>query len=217
MLDPVTLRLCTSTPHQDPPLSAPVLHRGDNCLKPKNEVNSARIMTTATDSVESAPAQRSDSPPEPMSSVPISLTPPPPPPDVNNEGEAVIEADPHAPNVDDGYASASDGGSAASTSISSSIRDYNFENRRRYHKFKEGRYFLPNDDIEQEREYMKHAMVMNLCEGRLHYAPLENPQKILDVGTGIGIWAIDSELPGVQNNVFPCFHSPCGIGLTLMK
>jgi hypothetical protein len=146
-------------------------------------------MTTATDPVESGPAQRSDLSPEPTSSSPN----PAPEPDANNantEGEAVIEAD---PNVDDGYASASDGSSTASTSISSSIRDYNFENRRRYHKFKEGSYFLPNDDIEQEREYMKHAMVMNLCDGRLHYAPLENPQKILDVGTGIGVWAIESE------------------------
>lgn len=152
-------------------------------------MDSASIMTTVTDSVDTAPAQRSDSPLEPTVSVP----PPSSPPDGDNEGEAVIEADPRAPNVDDGYVSASDGGSAASTSISSSIRDYNFENRRRYHKFREGRYFLPNDDIEQEREYMKHAMVMNLCEGRLHYAPLANPQNILDIGTGIGIWAIDSE------------------------
>lgn len=105
-----------------------------------------------------------------------------------------IEPDPetqHSP--DDGYASASDAGSIASTSISSSIRDYNFENNRRYHKFQEGRYSLPNDDIEQEREYMKHALVLNLCKGRLHYAPLENPQSILDIGTGTGVWAIDSE------------------------
>ena len=26
----------------------------------------------------------------------------------------------------------------------------------------------------------------------LHKAPLENPQRILDVGTGTGIWAIDA-------------------------
>jgi ribosomal protein L11 methylase PrmA len=38
---------------------------------------------------------------------------------------------------------------------------------------------------------MKHAMVVNLCGGKLHYAPLNNPQNIIDIGTGTGIWAID--------------------------
>lgn len=113
------------------------------------------------------------------------------------EGDTHIEADPNARNTssedDDGYGSASDAGSSASTSISSSVRDYNFENNRRYHKFQEGRYSFPNDDLEQEREDMKHAMILNLCNGRLHYAPLKNPQNILDVGTGTGIWSIDSE------------------------
>ena len=74
-----------------------------------------------------------------------------------------------------------------------SFKGSNFENNRRYHKFQEGRYSFPNDDLEQEREDMKHAMVVNLCNGRLHFAPLENPQNILDVGTGTGIWPIDSE------------------------
>ncbi|GJC84323.1 secondary metabolism regulator LAE1 [Colletotrichum liriopes] len=34
-------------------------------------------------------------------------------------------------------------------------------------------------------------MVVHICSGKLHSAPLENPQKVLDVGTGTGIWAID--------------------------
>ncbi|KAF4862724.1 Secondary metabolism regulator LAE1 [Colletotrichum siamense] len=84
-----------------------------------------------------------------------------------------------------------DDSSTQSTSLSSSVRDYNFENKRRYHKFKEGRYLFPNDDLEQEREDMKHAMILHLCDGALHNAPLKNPQKILDTGTGTGIWAID--------------------------
>lgn len=52
---------------------------------------------------------------------------------------------------------------------------------------------MPNDEPEQEREDMKHAMVVNLCGGKLHAAPLENPQRIIDVGTGTGIWALDSQ------------------------
>lgn len=94
---------------------------------------------------------------------------------------------------DDGYES--DDAPTISTSISSSVRDYAFESGRRYHKFQEGRYQFPNDEPEQEREDMKHAMIIHLCGGKLHFAPLQNPQKILDIGTGTGVWAIDSEPP----------------------
>jgi ubiquinone/menaquinone biosynthesis C-methylase UbiE len=30
-----------------------------------------------------------------------------------------------------------------------------------------------------------------LLKGELHKAPITNPQKILDLGTGTGIWALD--------------------------
>ncbi|KAI8257147.1 Secondary metabolism regulator LAE1 [Colletotrichum sp. SAR11_239] len=90
---------------------------------------------------------------------------------------------------DEGFDSASS--HSASTSMSASVRDYVFENTRRYHKYMEGRYLLPNDEPEQDREDMKHAMCVNVMDGKLHSAPLENPQKIVDIGTGTGIWAID--------------------------
>ncbi|KAK1545575.1 TAM domain methyltransferase [Colletotrichum paranaense] len=101
----------------------------------------------------------------------------------------VAEEDPD-PSTD-GYEAGSDGNSNASTSLSSSVRDYEWENKRRYHKFKQGRYLCPNDEPEQDREDMKHALVVHICDGDLHSAPLGNPQKILDIGTGTGIWAID--------------------------
>lgn len=34
-------------------------------------------------------------------------------------------------------------------------------------------------------------MFLLLLGGELHEAPLDNPQRILDIGTGTGIWAID--------------------------
>jgi methylase of polypeptide subunit release factors len=36
-----------------------------------------------------------------------------------------------------------------------------------------------------------HELLLQLLQGELHKAPLKNPQRILDVGTGTGIWAID--------------------------
>jgi hypothetical protein len=109
---------------------------------------------------------------------------------VEHQAETTIEATTDGTFSDPGYETES--ATNASTSISSSVRDYAFEYGRRYHKYQEGRYLFPNDESEQEREDMKHAMIVNLCGGRLHYAPLENPHEILDIGTGTGIWAIDS-------------------------
>jgi SAM-dependent methyltransferase len=112
------------------------------------------------------------------------------------QAEAAIVAD--ADEVDLDTDNASDGGYESDThnegtsSISSSIRDYMYENGRRYHRFREGQYNFPNDDPEQEREDMKHAMMKLLCKQKLHFAPIgDHPQQILDMGTGTGIWAIE--------------------------
>lgn len=57
------------------------------------------------------------------------------------------------------------------------------------------RYGLPNDDAEQIREGIKHKMNVDyIHEGQLFCAPVSShPQKIIDMGTGSGFWAIDSE------------------------
>lgn len=119
-----------------------------------------------------------------------------------DQAEEAIVADDSADSIgsvhgddtgsDAGYDS--DTASSASTSVMSSVRDYMYENGRRYHRYREGTYNFPNDDVEQEREDMKHAMVKLLCSQKLHFAPIgDNPQEILDIGTGTGIWSIESE------------------------
>ena len=39
-----------------------------------------------------------------------------------------------------------------------------------------------------------------LCNNHLHLAPLSNPQRILDIGTGTGIWVMEmaDEYPDAQ-------------------
>jgi hypothetical protein len=105
--------------------------------------------------------------------------------------ETLADVDSGVGMSDAGYET--DSASTTSTSLASSARDYAFENGRRYHSFHEGSYYFPNDDLEQDREDLTHALMTGFC-GRLHFVPIgRNPQNILDVGTGTGIWAIGSE------------------------
>lgn len=83
--------------------------------------------------------------------------------------------------------------STESASLSSSIYEHSYENGRRYHRYRHGRYPIPNDETEQNRENMLHAMMLEATDGRYFYAPIDDhPQKIADLGTGTGLWAIES-------------------------
>lgn len=75
-------------------------------------------------------------------------------------------------------------------SITSSSTEWEWENGRRYHAHRAGSYPLPNDEPELDRLDLKHHIMMLLSDGHLHLAPLVNPEKVLDIGTGTGIWAI---------------------------
>lgn len=65
-------------------------------------------------------------------------------------------------------------------SMSSSIRAHVYEGHLRYHAFREGKYAFPNDDVEQNRDDMKHAMTVMLMRGDYHYAPVAD--KLRDEG-----------------------------------
>ncbi|KAM7214214.1 Trans-aconitate 2-methyltransferase [Rhypophila decipiens] len=91
--------------------------------------------------------------------------------------------------------------SYASTSLTPSIYQHAYENGRRFHAYKHGRYPIPNDDLEQNREDMKHALMLELTDGKLFFAPIgDAPKKVIDVGTGTGIWAIEmgDQFPGSE-------------------
>ncbi|PYH88148.1 methyltransferase [Aspergillus ellipticus CBS 707.79] len=70
------------------------------------------------------------------------------------------------------------GDASYTTSITSSAMNYAY-NGRRYHSYHEGEYFL------------SHHIYRMLLRGELIKAPVQNPARVLDIGTGTGIWAID--------------------------
>ncbi|MCJ1367644.1 hypothetical protein MMC16_006778 [Acarospora aff. strigata] len=78
------------------------------------------------------------------------------------------------------------------TSLASSITNYRFENGRRYHAYKEGEYWGPNDEKQNDQLDICHHTFLLLFDGKLFQAPIgSDPQRVLDVGTGTGIWALD--------------------------
>ncbi|KAG6135800.1 hypothetical protein E4U38_001682 [Claviceps purpurea] len=80
----------------------------------------------------------------------------------------------------------------ATASFASSIASATYERGRRYPVFGDVQYPMPIDNLEQNREHMKHTMLMMLTENKLFLAPIgDHPQKILDIGTGTGTWAIE--------------------------
>lgn len=78
------------------------------------------------------------------------------------------------------------------TSLTSSILKYHFENGRRYQSFREGRYPLPNDEKAQDHLDIMGHMFKLVLDGKLFLAPIgSNPQRVLDLGCGTGMWAIE--------------------------
>lgn len=74
--------------------------------------------------------------------------------------------------------------SDGSTSLNPSMRGHTYEDGLRYHKYHDGQYPVSNDENAQNRDDMKHAMVLLLCNQKLHFAPIgDRPQRILDLGT----------------------------------
>ncbi|KAG9248808.1 S-adenosyl-L-methionine-dependent methyltransferase [Calycina marina] len=80
-----------------------------------------------------------------------------------------------------------------STSSGHTIADQNSveELGRTFHGYKEGGYFLPNDEVEQDRLDLQHHLFRLVLDGKLGLAPVDEPALVLDIATGTGIWALD--------------------------
>lgn len=96
---------------------------------------------------------------------------------------------------------------SSSMSATSSIFDFVEEHGRTWHRYHEGKYFMPNDIPEQERLDLQHSIAVRLFEG-LYLAPVEQPHRVLDIGTGTGIWAIDFANEHPESDVLGTDLSP---------
>ncbi|KAH8904120.1 S-adenosyl-L-methionine-dependent methyltransferase [Coniochaeta sp. PMI_546] len=115
--------------------------------------------------------------------------------DPHIEAEAFVEDDTDSV-LDDGQLS------AFTTSLTSSVVNYPVEHGRRYHAFRSGVYCLPNDEPELDRLDLTHALMTKGIGDKLFLAPIEGEKlhRILDIGTGTGIWAMcmGDEFPNAE-------------------
>lgn len=99
-------------------------------------------------------------------------------------------------SVDDAYQDESSDdsilGDSSRRSLVTSIDKYRYENGRRYHAYREGQYWGPNDAQAASNESVSHHIFLLTLNDKLFVAPLKNPKRALDIGTGsTGIWALD--------------------------
>lgn len=82
--------------------------------------------------------------------------------------------------------------SSGGLSLASNITRYRYENGRRYHAYRDGTYYAPNDAPYQSYEATVHHLWLLTLRDRLFLAPLSpSPTRILDIGTGTGLWAVN--------------------------
>ena len=106
-------------------------------------------------------------------------------------------------DVNDNDSALGVGNTSSATSIRSSIMKHREENGRTYHACKEWKYLAPNDEPQRDRLDLQHHLFSLTFNSKLFACPVatgEQIHRVLDVGTGTGIWAIDfaDEYPEAQ-------------------
>ncbi|KAF4784277.1 hypothetical protein HER10_EVM0006341 [Colletotrichum scovillei] len=135
----------------------------------------------------------------------MSTTDQEPQPAANN-GPVIIADDFSA---DDSSSDRATSVASSSTSLASSILNHRIENGRTYHRYKDGQYSYPNDEKEADRLDLQHNVFLLTLDYRLGLAPIAQPEakvgRVLDVGTGTGLWCVefgdehpDAEVVGID-------------------
>ncbi|KAI1438202.1 S-adenosyl-L-methionine-dependent methyltransferase [Xylaria sp. CBS 124048] len=117
---------------------------------------------------------------------------------------------PSLPSVDDrrnSDARSLPGSVDSSLSLDPALYEFVEENGRTYHKYKQGRYFLPNDSLEQDRLDLQHQLFCLTAGGKLNLCPLpRRPKRVLDIATASqhpDTEVIGSDLSPIQPEYVP--------------
>ena len=102
------------------------------------------------------------------------------------------EAHPDLDLDDEGYVESNGSSANFATSVDSVVEKLVEENERRYPSYGRHEYGLPVDEREKERMALQHKKFY-LVLGRRHFlSPIgDYPQRILDLGTGTGLWVFN--------------------------
>jgi SAM-dependent methyltransferase len=100
--------------------------------------------------------------------------------------------------------------SIASSSVSATSSVFKFVEKygRTFHSYKEGKYYLPNDEQERNRLDLQHELASRLLDRKLYLAPIHKPARVLDLGTGTGIWAMEFAEAHPESDVLGTDLSP---------
>ncbi|KAM0540778.1 hypothetical protein ACHAPJ_013509 [Fusarium lateritium] len=123
--------------------------------------------------------------------------------------QIAAEAAPHTapvevddPHINDSDSTLSSDISTYTASLSSSVLNYPTEFGRQYHAYNPDSYNFPNDEAERERLDLTHLLMTKGIGNQLFLAPvdLNKPARVLDIGTGTGVWAISvgEEYPNAE-------------------
>ncbi|KAI0162009.1 S-adenosyl-L-methionine-dependent methyltransferase [Xylariaceae sp. FL1272] len=132
-----------------------------------------------------------DQPDQPDVALPASVTAAPQPVATAHWTEPAEEDE---DDFDDGDSALGDDAASTTASLSASILEYRTLHGRTYHAVHgSADHWTPNDDAHLESMDCVHHCLQLLLDNKLYLAPVatEGPIKVLDVGCGTGIWAID--------------------------
>ena len=107
--------------------------------------------------------------------------------------QTLLDAGDTTEEEDDADSAIEAGTTASSDSIAPSILKYRKLHGRTYANAKTGEYWGPNDERQSEGLDLLHNALTMLLDNKLFLAPVDatTPSRVLDIGTGTGIWAMD--------------------------
>ncbi|KAL8660698.1 MAG: hypothetical protein Q9202_006312 [Teloschistes flavicans] len=112
-------------------------------------------------------------------------------PPVPDQPDTVIPDDNLSLEADSAYDDGASLNESITDTLDSAYSRYRWENGRRYHSYRDGAYWGPNDEEHNDQQDIAHHAWRLALDNQLYHAPVHRPERILDVGTGTGIWAIE--------------------------